>query len=197
MKAHKKELQKAADIGSQVHALIEWTLRAELLYAAGPSPRITDKAQWAFMAWEDWKKSVHLKPIAIEQVVWSDAHGYAGTLDLLAEVNGELSVLDWKTGKAVYAESHLQNAAYRHAIREMGHGDPVRGLVIRLPKTETDPNFEVVEAAAEETSFEVFLHAKRLWEWQQRATADWRSFKEEVQPEIPRPPKATIPADAA
>src|SRR5690348_18268905 len=46
-RAHTRELQKAGDIGSQVHALIEWTLKAKLMYEAGPSPRITDAAQWA------------------------------------------------------------------------------------------------------------------------------------------------------
>src|SRR5215472_3123260 len=93
-KAHQKELAKAAEIGSQVHALVEWSIKAEMMHDAGPSPRISDKAQWSFMAWEDWRKSVKLKPIAVEQVIWSRDYGYAGTLDLLAEVNGVLTVLD-------------------------------------------------------------------------------------------------------
>ena len=164
-KAGQKELAKAAEIGSQVHSLIEWTLRASLMQQAGPSPRISDKAQWAFMAWEDWRRSVNLKPIFVEQVVWSNTYGYAGTLDLLAEVNGKLTVLDWKSGKAVYPEAHLQNAAYRTAIREMGHGNPVAGLIVRLPKVETDPDFEVVEALPENPCLDVFLHAQRVWTW--------------------------------
>src|ERR1700756_5125870 len=131
-KASQKALQKASEIGSQAHALIEWNLRATLMQDAGPSPRIVDAAQWAFMAFEDWKKSVNLKPIWIEQTVWSKQHGYAGTMDLLAEVDGKLTVVDWKTGKAIYPEAYLQNAAYRHALREMGHGDPVQGIIVRL-----------------------------------------------------------------
>jgi hypothetical protein len=130
------------------------------------------------MAWEDWKKSVHLKPIAIEQVVYSPKYGYAGTLDLLAEVNGELAVLDWKTGKAVYSEAHLQNAAYRQAVREMGHGDPVKGYIVRLPKVETDPEFEVVEAEPEGSSFEVFLNTQKLWEWNYANELKYEAKKE-------------------
>lgn len=172
-KAHKKELAKAAEIGSQVHALVEWTLKGELCHKVGPSPMISDKAQWAFMAWEDWRKRVDLKPIFVEQTVWSTEWGYAGTLDLLAEVEGKLTVLDWKTGKAVYAEDHLQNAAYRHAIREMGHGDPVQGIVVRLPKVETDPEFEAVTVTREEGYlFGQFLRAMGLWEWQREMESE-------------------------
>lgn len=164
-KAHQKELSKAAEIGNQAHALIEWNLKANMLMEAGPSPSVTDKAIWAFQAWEKWAKSVDLKPIFIEQVVYSTEHRFAGTLDLFAEVNGVPTVIDWKTGKAVYPEAHLQNASYRHALREMGHGDAKAGMIVRLPKVETDPEFEVVTAMPEIDCFTVFLHTLELWKW--------------------------------
>jgi RecB family exonuclease len=165
-KAHTRELAKAAEIGTQVHALVEWTLKAEMMKEVGPSPAISDKAMWAFSAWERWRKSVNLKPIFIESVVWSADYEYAGTMDLLAEVNGVVTVLDWKTGKAVYPEAFLQNVAYRHAIREMGHADPKQGIILRLPKVESDPEFQAVEVEEyEETLFKTFLSTKTVWEW--------------------------------
>jgi hypothetical protein len=176
-KASQKELTRAGDIGSEVHSLVEWTIRTELMQKVGPSPKIRDAAQWAFMAWEDWKKSVHLKPIAVEQVVYSKQYGYAGTLDLLAEVNGVLTVIDWKTGKAVYGEAHLQNAAYRWAIREMGHGDPRQGIVVRLPKNTEDPEFEAVVADDEAQSFDTFLHVMELWRWCQEKDKQYEAKK--------------------
>ena len=177
-RAMSREIAKAAEIGSQVHALIEWTMKAELMHDAGPSPRISDKAQWAFMAWEDWRKSVNLKPLYVEQVVYSTQYGYAGTLDLLAEVDGVLTVIDWKTGKAVYAEAHLQNAAYRQAIREMGHGDPQAGLIVRLPKVERDPEFQVVPAKPEPPMFSKFLDAFSVWKWQEQMDAEREAEKD-------------------
>jgi PD-(D/E)XK nuclease superfamily len=176
-KASQKELTRAGDIGTEVHALVEWTIRTELMQKAGPSPKIRDAAQWAFMAWEDWKRSVHLKPIAVEQVVYSTKYGYAGTLDLLAEVNGVLTVIDWKTGKAVYSEAHLQNAAYRQAIREMGHGDPKQGIVVRLPKNTEDPEFQAVIADDETSSFETFKHVQQLWKWTQVKEKEYEAKK--------------------
>src|SRR5262249_1186768 len=64
-KAHTKELAKAGDIGTQAHKLIEWTLRSELCHDAGAPPSISDKAQWAFMSWQEWRKEVSLKPLAV------------------------------------------------------------------------------------------------------------------------------------
>jgi hypothetical protein len=164
-KAHRKELAKAGEIGSQVHGLIKWTLRAKLCQEAGPSPHISDKAMWAFMVFEDWAKSVKLEPILIEQVVWSKTHGYAGTLDLLANVSGIETLVDFKTGKAVYREAHAQIASYRSALEEMGHGHPKQSIIVRLPKDEQDPEPRPVVADDDAVSFEAFLHAKKLWEW--------------------------------
>ena len=167
-KANQKELAKAAEIGSQAHALIEWNLKSQLCAQPGPAPRIGAKAMWAFAAWERWSQSVNLKPIMIEQVCWSENFGFAGTFDLMAEVNGRLTLLDWKTGKRVYAEAHLQNAAYRAAVREMGHGDIGAGMIVRLPKLESDPEFEVVEAMPEPICLPVFLDALRVWTWREK-----------------------------
>ena len=186
-KAHKKLLEKAGDIGSQIHALIEWTLRASIMQEPGPSPAIVDAAQWGFMAWEDWRRKVNLKPIFIEQTVWSDTQCCAGTMDLFCELSGEVTanhwltgkpitktfhepiaaVVDWKSGKKVYAESFLQNAAYRSFLREMGHGDAKEGLIIRLPKVYSDPEFEVVWCPPEVDCLPKFYAARELWTWTQ------------------------------
>jgi hypothetical protein len=129
-KAHQKELARGAEIGSQAHGYIEWTLRRERGEAVGPEPRMSDKALWAFMVWQDWQAMVKLRPLALEQVVWSTTHRYAGTLDVLAEITlpgqpGPVPVVgDIKTGKAVYPEALLQVSAYTAALREMEHAPP-------------------------------------------------------------------------
>lgn len=171
-RAHQKALTKAAEIGSGLHALIEWNLRRELGQVVGPEPTVKDAALWAFMAWEDFKKRTNFKPRAIEQVVWSTNHGYAGTMDSLAEctLGSErvLVVTDYKTGKAIYGEALLQNTAYVHAMIEMGHLEPpCCGLIVRLPKVESDPEpeFRLIPWAELEALFPVFLACKQLWTW--------------------------------
>jgi hypothetical protein len=62
----------------------------------------------------------------------------------------------------------VQNAAYVQALVEMGHAaPPVAGVIVRLPKVETDPAFEVrvITAAEHAVPFEAFQAVKRLWDW--------------------------------
>jgi len=171
-KAHSKLLKQAGDIGTQVHALIEWNMRRELGQLVGPEPRILPQAQWAFMAYEDWKRSVNLTPLLIEQTVWSVKHGFAGTADWVGEITHDgkrVRVLgDWKSGKAIYGESVLQNSAYAAALTEMGHGGNLEGgVIVRLPKVETDPAFEAryIDADEQASSFAAFLHVMEVWKW--------------------------------
>jgi hypothetical protein len=165
VKAHQKALAKAGDIGTQTHKLIEWHLRTAIGAVAGPKPVVADPALWAFMAFEDWAKSVSLKPVLIEQTVYSKTHGYAGTMDLLARVHGVLTLIDFKTGKGIYPESFLQSAAYSTALLEMGYVEPSNALIVRLPKVETDPAFEVATVPPAADLLPVFLAVKALWQW--------------------------------
>src|SRR6266849_5398769 len=111
VKAADREKQKATAIGTAVHAGIEWQLRTRLGDDAGPEPRLPDAAAWAVESWKDWARGVELEPLAIERVVYCEACGYAGTVDLYAKVGGIPTVLDWKSGKAIYPEAFLQNVA--------------------------------------------------------------------------------------
>ena len=166
VKAAEWERQKASAIGSAVHAGIEWQLRKRLGEDPGSEPRLPDAATWAVESWKDWADRVELEPLAIERVVHCTACGYAGTLDLYALVNGIPTVLDWKSGKAIYPEAFLQNVAYRHAAGRAGM-TAVQGLIVRLPKLLADPAWEVMPVPST-LALEDFLAALRLWRWWRR-----------------------------
>jgi hypothetical protein len=70
VKAADREKQKAAAIGTAVHAGIEWELRRQLGEDAGPELRLPEPAAWAVESWKDWARSVHLEPLAIERTVY-------------------------------------------------------------------------------------------------------------------------------
>lgn len=123
-------------------------------------------AAWAVESWKDWAQSVALESLAIERVVYCEDCGYAGTLDLYARVKGIPTVLDWKTGRAIYPEAFLQNVAYRHAAARLGM-PPEQGIIVRLPKQFDDPAWEAMHVA-ETVTMEDFLAALQLWRWQRR-----------------------------
>jgi hypothetical protein len=191
-KAHSKALAKASDIGTATHAAVEWALKAKLHgVAAGVAPPLSDEARLAFDAFRVWARAVALTPHAIEQTVFSRTHQYAGTMDLLATLDARAllallerqgavdatlgdwlraresvrAVIDFKTGRALYAESGLQVVAYERALAEMGHGRVDGGLIVRLPKTAGDPGFEVAVVPPARELFPTFLAVRQLWEW--------------------------------
>lgn len=173
MRAHQKEMDKACDIGSEIHAMIEHSLKTN----AAP-PVASEAAGVAFMSFCMWADKVDLQPIDIERVVYSKRYGYAGTMDTLAELTDErtgervTALIDWKSSKGIYNEYKLQNAAYAVAWAEVKSTiDVPRGLIVRLPKDpkdkllKTDRPFELcwVEPASE--LFPVFQAAHTLWKW--------------------------------
>ena len=52
----------------------------------------------AFAArFDEWWELFHVEPIAPEITVWNKTVGYAGTLDLVARINGRTCLIDYKT----------------------------------------------------------------------------------------------------
>jgi len=46
---------------------------------------------------DEWWQNFQVKPLAAEITVWNHSVGYAGTLDLVAEIGGRLCLIDFKT----------------------------------------------------------------------------------------------------
>lgn len=128
-----RDLSGAASIGSLAHRY----LHAELSYRAGVTteqPKMTvepdeilapgfskemiDLANQSVKAGLQFLDENHVKPLIFERILWSPTHGYVGTADLIAKVNGVLAVLDWKTSKAIFPEYNLQTAAYSNCYME-------------------------------------------------------------------------------
>jgi hypothetical protein len=163
-KAAQKFTQEAADIGKTLHALVEMDLKAELgLGQALDIDRLDPAMETPFLHYLEWRRQHRVKPVVMEQIVYSQTHHYAGTMDIVADVDGSRLVIDIKTSKAIYPEMPLQVTAYREAWAEMGN--PTDGaMLLRLPKIGGDPDFEAVPVT-DPALFDVFLHALQLFNW--------------------------------
>jgi hypothetical protein len=119
-KASELEKEEAADIGSLVHAFAQAFSESKL--NGTPTPEIPTDADPRIIAginaFLDWYLQNDVKFIACEQVVYSRDHGYCGIFDVLAEVNGQKLIIDYKTSKAIYNEHRYQIAGYREAYEE-------------------------------------------------------------------------------
>ncbi|MFQ6049860.1 MAG: hypothetical protein ACE5J0_02350 [Candidatus Paceibacterales bacterium] len=103
--------KKITDWGKLVHNTIEKMLRGE-------SPEINPAIQPSIDAFLNWLNSHKVKVFDIERRVLSKEHFYAGTLDVLGEVDGNFGILDLKTSKGIWDENFIQTAAYMQAHNE-------------------------------------------------------------------------------
>lgn len=116
--ANRRVRDKAADIGTLVHAYAEAYIKAELGMGSHPESPINEAIRNGVDAFTQWWDQFHVVPVASEEKVYSEQFGYAGTLDLDAEVDGKRCIVDFKTSSGIYPEMWLQTAGYQLAREE-------------------------------------------------------------------------------
>tara|TARA_Y100000593_G_C4318246_1_gene342165 strand:- start:596 stop:1357 length:762 start_codon:yes stop_codon:yes gene_type:complete len=106
---------EALRVGSLVHESIDKILNGESITL--DNDHEAQKALISFMCF--WKK-YNPKPFAQEQLLASEEmrddslrYGFAGTVDLVAEIDGDLWLCDYKTSQQLDPEMGLQLSAYK------------------------------------------------------------------------------------
>lgn len=173
-KAHIERKRAAADIGTQAHNHLEillkervwdgdsgvcpWTVGAR--DGSRPEePRVAACVEAAV----DWLNSHEVHPVHIERIVYSRKHRYVGKLDQLAIVDGQLTLVDWKSSKGIYPEHRFQTAAYVHAWEEET-GEKVQSRVlVKLGKDDGKFEPHPLARAEQNKDWRGFLAALKLW----------------------------------
>jgi hypothetical protein len=169
--AHNERKQQAGDIGTYVHNFLEGELKSRA--GLQPTPALPtdmpeeyrDPVTNAIGAGIRFFDQHKIKLVQAECPRWSATHGFIGTGDLIAEVDGELTVVDYKTSKRLYDTVFLQLAAYQAAYEEEFPGQRItRRLAINVGKdgklvTEDRDN------ATLERDFRCFLSLLDAWRW--------------------------------
>jgi len=112
--------RKAADEGTETHEAIEKFLNGEELIWIDEY----GKAKYNLIVWQmilrfaDFWNTVKPRLIATEQHIFSDEYKYAGTIDLVVEIDGKIWLLDIKTSNSLHTSYDLQLAAYAQAWNE-------------------------------------------------------------------------------
>lgn len=165
-KEHERLSDAAAIVGKDVHALIEHYVKTSLGIEV-PEPQVCEEALFRFAGWEDWAKSVRLKPLASEARLYHAQHDYCGTLDLLALADGKLITLDTKPTPDLYDERRLQLAAYRKALVSMGWPE-MAGAIVCVPREGGEICMVYAEPPGPslDAAFEAFLALLKVYNWQ-------------------------------
>jgi len=120
---------KRSRVGNEIHKAIQVYL------STGRKPKLRSKAgRRAFKIFLKWWGKGEYKAIKVEQVVSDDKEMVAGTMDIYLErvKDKKRGIGDWKTGKSIYPEMHLQNQMYRHLARKKFPSS--FGILIHVPQ---------------------------------------------------------------
>lgn len=157
-----KKSGKALMVGNIVHEFAE-------NYAKGENPSLPTNPQAkagceAFLAW--WEAH-DIEVIAVERKILSLEHGFCGTVDLICLLDGELTIIDYKTSTGFWEEYDIQVAgAYRIAYEEEMGDEVKRCMVVRFDKETGE--FETKEIGEFDAHKEAFLACLTIYNYQKR-----------------------------
>jgi hypothetical protein len=161
-KAPDRYTKGAADRGTAIHDLVEKANIGEDLGIVHPDFRPDMASYTKFL------ESFQPEFLEVESTVWSDTHGYAGTLDGICRIDDEILIYDLKTGKSVYSEVALQLAAYKNADYIINADGTQREIpeiqgafVVHLRQE----GFRVVPVRIDSDVFKVFKSLLQIVKW--------------------------------
>ena len=123
---------------------------------------VVEQASTCLRAFHEWHAHHHLDVVATEVPLISEHHQYGGTADLIAQVDGTMCVLDFKTSANVWPEHKIQLSAYGYAWNEQHPGQPVTAYhLLRLDKQAGAYGHHAFEDLT--AAWDVFLQLRRIW----------------------------------
>jgi hypothetical protein len=168
-------MRDAGDRGSKVHAAISAILRGEEVRIdskfINPSTEqleeLTLEECDGIKAFVDWFKANNPVSIAWDVTVFSEKHGYAGTIDYICRIGEQVYIIDFKTSQQVWPSHRLQLSAYKEPI---AHGEfQIEGLkevwdiklaVLQIGYRKNKAGYKWNEI---EDQFPLFLAARQIW----------------------------------
>lgn len=158
-----RDTRQAADTGTAVHDLYERLGNGEDVGRVHPDlePYVSH--------FHEFVAEFSPEFILQEETVWSEAHNYAGSFDLLAGVDGERVIIDYKTTRSgVYPEVALQLSAYANADYIINPD----GSTEELPEVESaavlhvrPEGWQLIPVSIGPEVFEVFLRLRDVFEF--------------------------------
>jgi len=129
---------RASRRGTSLHSICEAYLRNESDILKGKMPHVVEMFE-SIRSLVERIDNIHM----IEGALWSDHFGVAGRTDVIAEFDGRLSVIDYKTSSRIKTRSHcesyfMQGSFYAIAFEERT-GIPVDQIVIIMAVENEEP----------------------------------------------------------
>ena len=132
-----KYTDEAAAVGTLAHEMVQAHLQGEKVDTNMFSPLQVELAENALISFYEWLARHDVEPILCEVPMVSEEYKFGGTVDCYCKLDGVPTLLDFKTGKAIYDEYFVQVSAYKQLLVERGY--PVeRVQILRIGRDETE-----------------------------------------------------------
>lgn len=161
-----KYVDEKARAGTLAHAMCI----NHLLKEAAPQEDYTkheiDQAENSFLKFLPWTDRHKIEVILAEKPLVSEEHQYGGTMDIYGFLDGEPTLIDLKTSKAIYPEHWIQVAGYSIILEELGY--PLNECrILQIGRDESEGFREEIRSdlTAER---EIFLHCRKIYELQKQ-----------------------------
>lgn len=154
-----EKLNNAANVGTLAHSIIEnWIKGGKPNWQNYNREQIMQACKCAKRFFEWVQKQDVFKPIVSEIELVSEQYNYGGCVDLIANVNGKRTVIDFKTCSGIWDEAKYQTSAYFNMANENGF-DVTDILIIRIGWE----SFETFNVEYKQEAFKVFKSALILY----------------------------------
>jgi hypothetical protein len=164
-----KYTDQSARIGTLAHYLVQCHLTGETPDTSTYGAFEIDKAENALLSFYEWMKTRTIETIENELPLVSENYRYGGTIDCYCKINGELWLLDFKTGKAIYPEMLTQLSAYIQLLNENGY-QVEKARILRIGRDETE-GFEERVITDFTKHWELFEHCLAIYRLQKQIGA--------------------------
>lgn len=150
----------AGRAGTKIHISIESLLAGETLQEVNYTIE-----EWVKLkAFVGWYEEYHPEIMATELAVFSKKGKYAGRVDCVAKIAGEITVLDWKSSKSIHESFPLQFSAYAHAIEENTDLKVVQTACLQLGASNKN-GYRFVVYPDWRDHYKVFEHVRATWQY--------------------------------
>ena len=161
-----KYRNETASIGTLAHYLVQCDLTGETPNLEHYTPYQMERAAFAFVNWQEWRKGKEVVPSLVEGRLQSNNYRYGGTVDFYGTVDDAWTLLDFKTSEAIYLEHKVQVTSYTKLLIESARRVQ-KVIIIRLGRG-VDDTLETHELGLEAMKryWQVFEHCLALYRLQ-------------------------------
>ena len=150
----------AGRAGTKIHSAIDSLLAGDVLMEISYTTE-----EWVKLeSFVNWYREFKPEVIMTEFPIFSKKGKYAGRVDCLAKLNGEIYLIDWKSSRSIHESAILQVSAYASAVEE-NTDVKIENTAILQMGAQNKSGYRFVIQNDWRDKYKVFRNVQATWEY--------------------------------